>query len=81
MSLLLRVFIDGIGLDVPPGTTVLTAMHMHDGVLAERVAAGTAYVTDARGIEVGSGDRLAAGSILRVVVRARRGGGTGDADA
>ncbi len=81
MSLLLRVFIDGTGLDVPPGTTVLTAMHMHDGAIAERVAAGTAYVTDARGIEVGPDDRLAAGSILRVVPRARRGGGTGDADA
>jgi hypothetical protein len=81
LSLLLRVFIDGTGLDVPPGTTVLAAMHMHDAALAERVAGGTAYVTDARGIEVGPGDRLTAGSILRVVPRARRGGGTGDADA
>jgi len=81
MSLLLRIFIDGTGLDVPPGTTVLTAIHLHDTALGERVAAGTASVTDARGIEVAPGDRLAAGSILRVVPRGRRGGGTGDADA
>ena len=81
MSLLLRVFINGTGLNVPPGTTVLTAMHMHDGALAERVAAGTALVTDARGLELAADQRLAAGSILRVVVRSRRGGGDGDADA
>lgn len=81
MSLPLRIFIDGTGLDVPPGTTVLTAMHLHDGAIAERVAAGTAYVTDARGIEVGRDDRVAAGSILRVVPRAAPGGKAGHADA
>ena len=75
MSLLLRVFVDGTGLDVPPGTTVLTALHMYDTALAERVVAGTAYVTDARGIDVEPGHRLDAGSILRVVRRARRGRG------
>jgi hypothetical protein len=56
-------------------------MHMHDAALAERVVAGTAYVTDARGIEVRPADRVAAGSILRVVRRARQGLGTGHADA
>jgi hypothetical protein len=42
-------------------------------------AAGTALVTDARGIAVPLDALLAAGAILRVVVRARR--GTPDADA
>jgi hypothetical protein len=81
MSLLLRVFINGTGLDVPAGTTVRTATHMHDPALAAQVDAGSAYVTDARGIELAGDERLAPGSILRVVVRSRRGGGGGDADS
>jgi adenosine deaminase len=72
MSLLFRVFINGRGLDVPPGTTVRTALYMHDSSLAAQVDAGTAYVTDARGIGLAADERLAAGSILRVVVRSRR---------
>jgi hypothetical protein len=82
MSVALRIFINDTPLDVEPGTDVRAALRAHDPALEERVAAGVAFVTDARGIEVGEENRLAAGSILRVVVRSRRGGGGGaDVDA
>ena len=76
----MRIFVNATPLDVPDGSDVGHAVAVHDAALAEQVAAGTAYVTDARGIEVAAGSRLEAGSILRVVVRARRGGGSDDAD-
>ena len=75
------MFINGAPIDVEPGTDVRAALRSHDPALEERVAAGTAFVTDARGIEIDSEQRLAAGSILRVVIRSRRGGGALDADA
>jgi hypothetical protein len=81
MTASLRVFINGASVDVATGSDVDTALRSHDPALAERVAAGSAVVTDARGIEMGPDQRLAAGSILRVVVRAKRGAGGGDADA
>ncbi len=77
----LRVFINGASVDIAAGSDVDAALRSHDPALAERVAAGSAIVTDARGIEMGPDQRLAAGSILRVIVRARRGAGSGDADA
>ena len=45
------------------------------------VVAGTALVTDARGIELPLDGPLEAGSIVRVVVRARRPAQDADADA
>jgi hypothetical protein len=80
MTASLRVFINGASVDVATGSDVDAALRSHDPALAERVAAGSAIVTDARGIEMGPDQRLAAGSILRVVVKARRGGGSVDAD-
>jgi hypothetical protein len=53
----------------------------HDAALEPRLAAGAAYVTDARGIELPLDAALAEGSILRVVVSARRAAGDADADA
>jgi hypothetical protein len=48
--------------------------------MAAQVAAGRARVTDARGIDLPPGATLEAGSILRVIVSARRAGAE-DADA
>ncbi len=81
MTAVLRVFINGSPIDVEPGTDVRAALRAHDPALEERVTAGTAFVTDARGIEVDVAQSLAAGSILRVVIRSRRGGDAVDADA
>jgi hypothetical protein len=77
----MRVFVNSAPVDVPSGTDVRGAVRAHDAALAEHAEAGAALVTDARGIEVPLDGMLAAGSILRVVVRARRGSRDADADA
>ncbi|HET8835742.1 MAG TPA: hypothetical protein VFN08_13515 [Gemmatimonadales bacterium] len=81
MSLAVRVFINASPVDVEAGTDVRTAIRAHDPALEASAAAGAALVTDARGIAVPLDQRLSAGSILRVVVRARRGEPAPDADA
>jgi hypothetical protein len=76
----MRVFVNSTPLEVEPGTDVEGAVSAHDVALAGKLAAGAAYVTDARGIELPLKAPLSAGAIVRVVVSARR-GGTEDADA
>jgi hypothetical protein len=77
----LRVFVNATPEDVPAGSDVRAALERHDPAMAAGAAAGTAMVSDARGIALPLDAPLAAGSILRVVVRARRGPGDGNADA
>ncbi|HET7468868.1 MAG TPA: hypothetical protein VFJ81_04300 [Gemmatimonadales bacterium] len=77
----MRVFVNASPVDVEAGTDVRGAIRAHDPGLEARAAAGAALVTDARGIAVPLDERLSAGSILRVVVRARRGEPDPDADA
>jgi hypothetical protein len=74
----IRVFVNGGVVDLPAGTAVAEAVWTFDADLGQRMAAGAAYVTDGRGIELGPAEPLTSGAILRVVVRARRGP---DADA
>ncbi|HET6577831.1 MAG TPA: hypothetical protein VFG66_05880 [Gemmatimonadales bacterium] len=81
MSGAIRVFVNASPVEVPPGTEVRGAIRAHDPELERRAAAGDALVTDARGIEVPLDAPLEAGSILRVVVRARRGEPDTDAHA
>jgi hypothetical protein len=69
----MRVFVNATPVDVEPGTTVLGALRACDPALEAGVMAGTAHVTDARGIALEGDARLSAGAILRVVVSARRG--------
>ena len=77
----IRVFINATPVDIPPGSDVRAALGCHDPAMAASADAGTAAVTDARGIALPLDAPLAAGSILRVIVRARRGPRDGDADA
>jgi hypothetical protein len=77
----MRVFVNASPVDVEAGTDVRGAIRAHDPALEAGAAAGAALVTDARGIAVPLDERLSAGSILRVVVRARRGEPDPDADA
>jgi hypothetical protein len=81
VNMTMRVFVNATPVDVPQGTDVRGALHALDPALEAGVLAGSAYVTDARGIRVPLDAALAAGSILRVVVSARRGTGSADADA
>lgn len=81
MSDMIRVFVNASAVDLPAGAEVGQALRAFDPALERDVASGAAYVTDGRGIEIDPSARLASGAILRVAVRARRGGGAADADA
>ena len=78
MAETIRVFVNATALDLPLGARVSDALAVYDPALASGVAGGTVLVTDGRGIEIENESPLAAGSILRVLARARRGV---DADA
>ncbi len=77
----MRVFVNAIPLEIERGADVRAAVLALDGELERKLAAGAAFVTDARGIEIPVQSVLAEGAILRVVVSARRAGGELDADA
>ena len=77
----MRVFVNTAWVDVASGTDVRGALRAFDPELEARAVAGAALVTDARGIALPLDGALAAGSILRVIVRARRGEQDADADA
>ena len=75
---MMPVFVNEQPVRVVAGGTALQAVAAMDQDLADRLAAGDAYVTDGRGIRLTPEDALSAGAILRVIVSARRGP---DADA
>jgi hypothetical protein len=77
----MRVFVNAVPLEVGPGADVRAAVLALDAELERKLAAGSAFVTDARGIEIPLESALAEGAILRVVVSARRAGGEPDVDA
>ena len=77
MSEALRVSVNAAAVDLPPGANVADAVRATDPSLVDKIAGGTAYVTDGRGIEIDPSTSLVSGAILRVVVRAR----ARDADA
>ena len=68
----MRVFVNAVPLELDAGADVRAAVGALDAELERKLAGGSAYVTDARGIEVTPDATLAEGSILRVVVSARR---------
>ena len=73
----IRVFVNAGAVDLPSGAVVADAVRAADSSLLDKIAGGTAYVTDGRGIEIDASTLLVSGAILRVVVRAR----ARDADA
>ena len=73
----IRVFVNAGAVDLPSGAAVADAVRAVDSSLLDKIAGGTAYVTDGRGIEIDPATLLVSGAILRVVVRAR----ARDADA
>jgi hypothetical protein len=77
----MRVFVNAVPLEVGKGADVRAAVRALDPELERKLAGGSAFVTDARGIEVLPDATLAEGSILRVVVSARRAAEERDAHA
>jgi hypothetical protein len=67
----IRVFVNAGAVDLPSGAIVADAVRAADSSLLDKIAGGTAYVTDGRGIEIDPSTPLESGAILRVVVRAR----------
>jgi hypothetical protein len=67
----IRVFVNAVAVDLPAGAVVADAVRAADSSLLDKIAGGTAYVTDGRGIEIDPSTPLESGAILRVVVRAR----------
>lgn len=76
----MRIFINDRPFDAGEGADVQTAVGAANPDLASRLADGSAYVTDGRGIRLPLDSRLSAGSILRVVVSARRQDQAADVD-
>ena len=77
----MRVFVNSVPLDIEKGADVRAAVLALDAELERKLAAGTAFATDARGIGIGPEKALAEGDILRVMVSARRDAREPDADA
>lgn len=69
----IRVFVNASVMDLPADADVAHAVRAYDPSLEAGLAAGAAYVTDGRGIEMALDSRLTSGAILRVGIRARRG--------
>ena len=76
----IRVFVNACWVDVSADADVRAAVRAFDPLLERQIAGGSAYVTDGRGLEISPGSPLAGGTILRVIVRARK-GESADADA
>ncbi len=78
MSEPLRVFVNGAGVSVPAGSTVLDAVRAADRSAADAVVAGTRAVADSRGIVVPPTTPLSGGYVMRLVSARQRPGAPGD---
>jgi hypothetical protein len=67
MSEPLRVFVNGAGVSVPPGSTALQAVELADAAAAAELRAGTRAVTDSRGIVIPPETVVTGGFVLRLV--------------
>lgn len=77
----LRAFVNGTGVTVARGATILDAVREADAALADAVAAGTRAIADSRGLVVPAETVVTGGAVLRVVsARARRADSPADAD-
>ena len=63
----IRVFVNGAGVTVPTGSTVLDAVRAVDAEAADAVSAGTRAVADSRGIAVPAETVLSGGYVMRLV--------------
>jgi len=75
------VFVNDHPMTLPAGATAAAALAALDPELAERLAAGTASITDGRGIAMAADQPLFPGAIVRVIVSARRSAEATDAHA
>lgn len=70
-----RAFVNGTGVNVPHGATVLDAVRAADPEAAAAVAGGTRAIADSRGLAIDPATPVTGGAVLRVVsAKARRAG-------
>jgi hypothetical protein len=62
-----RVFVNGVGLDVPAGSTPLDAVRQWNADAADAVTRGASVITDSRGLPAVVSAPIQAGAIFRVV--------------
>jgi hypothetical protein len=62
-----RVFVNGVGLEVPVGATALDAVRGWNAQAADAVARGASVITDSRGLPTPADAPIRAGSIFRVI--------------
>ena len=76
MTAPVRVYVNGHGVDVPPGASALDAVRAADPEAAARIDAGERALTDSRGLPIAPDAAAYAGAIFRVVSSRQRAGGT-----
>lgn len=75
MSEMIRVFVNGSGASVAPGSTVLEAVAAVDADAAAAVRDGSRAVVDSRGLPVAPETPVSGGFVMRIVsARAARAG-------
>lgn len=72
MSEVVRVFVNGRGLDAPAGGTALDAVAAQSASDAEGVRDGRLLVTDSRGLPVRADTTLFNGAVFRLVPNRER---------
>lgn len=76
MSEPIRVFVNGRGVLVPAGSSVLDAVTAADPAAGAQLRDGTRQVTDSRGLPVSSDAPVSGGYVMRVIpVRSRSAAG------
>jgi len=67
MSATMRVFVNGVGFDVPAGGTALDAVALHDADEARALREGGVLVTDSRGLPIDPDAPMFNGAVLRLI--------------
>jgi hypothetical protein len=75
---MVRVFVNGSGVDVPAGSAALDAVRAWNPSAASEVSTGTKLITDSRGLPIETSTPMSAGSILRLI--AKRGAASSDSE-
>lgn len=67
MSAPIRVFVNGSGVSVASGSSVLDAVGALDAAAADEVRTGTRIIVDSRGLPVATDTAVHGGYVMRVV--------------
>ena len=62
-----RVFVDGIGLDVPSGSSARDAVALHSAPKGAQVDDGSVLITDSRGLPIPGDTPTHNGAVFRLI--------------